>query len=148
MTDARIVVEPNSTRLGHKGPVTGVVWLAIGDTAFPSRDWHDFVVVVLEWWTYAVLQLLRGISKHEVIHFMEGPYLVELSIGAGQAWSVDLFETGQHVGRWDIAPRVLVQSLLSASESVLETCRRETMWSNDAEKLATSMSSLKDELPA
>ena len=62
MTDARLIVEPSSIRPGHKGPVTGIVWLSMGDVAFPSRGWNDFVVVVLTGCANAALQLLLQIA--------------------------------------------------------------------------------------
>jgi hypothetical protein len=150
MTEARIMVDPGTLRRG-RGPATGVVWLAIGHVAFPTAGWNDFVVVILGWWAKAVLQLLRGTSKREEVNFMDGPYLVEVSVVSPNEWEMRLFETGRakHKRGGDtVDPSVLAESIVSAAESVLAACRERNYWSADADALADLEVSLRNEVPA
>ena len=75
---AHIMIDPSSFRLGGIGPSTGEIWLAFGRIAFPAPRWNDFVVVILEAFATALLRILMGRSTVERVHFMEGPYEVEL----------------------------------------------------------------------
>ena len=144
MSKARLVVDPASIRTRGAGPATGSVWLALEEVAFPSKDWNDFIVVILEAWVGAVLRLLEGSSRNEIVHFMDGPYLVELSRTSAAILRLRAVENSYHEkASTDVEALPLVESLLNGSEGVLAVCRGEQCWSADAEKLAESLPSLR-----
>jgi hypothetical protein len=82
------MTNPDTFRLGRVGPATGEIWLAVDDVAFPAPNWDDFVIVILDAWTTALLRLLRGSNQFERVHFMEGPY--EVQMRAERVGMVDL----------------------------------------------------------
>lgn len=132
-----------STRVG--GPATAGIWLEVDGREFPSRGWNDFAVVVLGWWVAAVLRLLDGESTRETVHFMDGPYAVEVTQpfssrlrfrGLGGASRRDEVVVGE--GR--AAP--FLDSLLSASRTMLDLCRAQGWWSPDAQELKDSSEAL------
>jgi hypothetical protein len=120
----------------------------VGETAFPAAGWNDFIVVVIGWWARAVLQLLRGTSKREEVHFMDGAYLVELVKRSSSEWDIRLFETGgakRLRSQETIDATLLVDSIVAASQSVLAACREHNLWSVDADALADQELALRKE---
>src|SRR5204862_8332605 len=73
-----IFTNPQSIRPGRKGPPTAEIWVVLGGMPFPEPHWNDFAVVIIEAWIVGALRLLRG-SGLERVHFMDGPYLVEMT---------------------------------------------------------------------
>jgi hypothetical protein len=146
MIQARIVVEPVTLRPGRLGSATGVIWLLIGEMAFPTADWNDSVVVVLGWWAKAALQLMRGISKREEVNFIDGPYQVRLAIRSADEWEIRLFATGPTCtpsGRAVVNPRALVDSIIAAAGALLTACRTMNCWSVEADVLERLEASLR-----
>lgn len=107
----------------------------------------DFVVVVLGWWTEALLQLLTRRSDEVEIRFMEGPYLVRVSRASPERVRLECVEAGLrsrvvHVGFADAGE--LVDSLLRASRETLDVCAGRGWSSADVEALRSSLAALDD----
>ena len=147
MSEARIFFDAKTLRQGGVGPATGNVWVMLGDVAFPQIGWNDFAVVVLEAWVSAILRLLRSVSRNELVHFMDGPYVVELA----QLSEDTLRLRANSHGRGeeicvDTKALPLIESLLIASEGALMASRYEACWSVDADRLSTSLPVLRREV--
>ncbi len=149
MTQAKIVVDTDSIAASSFGPATGGVWIEIGSEAFPCEDWSDFVVVVLETMVTAVVRLLSGASDKERIHFMEGPYALDLSRLPGRSLQVHAIErrrTDVVQASMDIGAGVFAEELLGRVEQVVTVCRERDIWSDDADKLQAALAVLRGEL--
>ena len=75
ITETHLVVELGMLNVCAQGPATGGIWLVTGGSEFPRAGWNDFIVVVLGWWSSAILRLLENNSGMERVHFMDGPLL-------------------------------------------------------------------------
>lgn len=147
MTEAYFVVDAETLRPGTMGPATANVWLMLGDSAFPLRAWNDFVVVILEAWVSSMLRLLRGLSDCELVHFMDGPYAVEISALAPGMVRLRAIEHGRdEVAQVDTKVPPLIQNLLAASDSILAACKTQNCWSTDADKLSANLPALRREI--
>jgi hypothetical protein len=147
MTETRIVVDPKTIRPGGVGPATGNVWLALGQIAFPIKDWNDFVVVILEAWVSALVRLLRGVSEHERVHFMDGPYVVDVVCPFQGMLQLRAIEGGRHERACvNTQALPLAESLLIGSEGILIACRDSSCWSTDADKLNALLPALQEEV--
>jgi len=149
MTGASLVVETASLRFRPDGPATGNVWLVLNGQEFPMRGWNDFVVVILGWWAAALLLVLRNESPHEMVEFMDGPYAVEVSRTlSGTLWFRALEGPGRNsevvIGEGLIKPFAV--GLVAQSREVLNACRRQGWWSEDAETLQSALEDLEQEL--
>ncbi len=146
MSEARIVFDAKTLRPGRMGPATGNVWLTFDDTAFPRQDWNDFAVVILEAWASAMLRLLQGVSEHELIHFMEGPYVVDVA-RVPAAFRLRAISNGRDERACvDVQTLPLVESLLIASEEVLTASRNKSCWSAEADRLSGNLPALRREV--
>jgi hypothetical protein len=147
MTEARLVVGPSSISFRRSGPATGDIVLMIDGTPFPMGGWNDFVVVIVEAWISALLQLLRGSSAIERVHFMEGPYAVDM--GPLQSGSVRIrtFErTNREHMLVDVPCATLVESAIAAGEDVLKACESAQQRSRDSDRLAVTLDALRREV--
>jgi len=148
MTNVRIVVDAKSISPGRTGPATGNVWIMLGQLAFPFQNWNDFVVVILEAWASAVVRMLRGVSEHERVHFMEGPYVVEVSRASEDVLRLHAIERvrqEQEIASEDARALDFIDGMLACSEEVLAACRQKGCWSVDADKLEAALPLLREE---
>jgi hypothetical protein len=147
MTEARLVIDPTSISLRSVGPATGDIALVLGDIAFPAEAWNDFVLVVLEAWLSALTRILRHLSDAERVHFMEGPYSVDitrLSKGAIQVRALQRPNQPRAVA--EVMPIALVKDAIAAADGVVAFCRMHDHSSTDLDRLKTALAVLRQEV--
>jgi hypothetical protein len=150
-TDTHLVTELGTLNVRTRGPATAGIWLVAGGLQFPRVGWNDFVVVVLGWWSAALLRLLGNNGATERVHFMEGPYAVEISKSRSGNLQLRMFAgpSGGHevaVGEADI--QRFCGELATQSRELLYECRLREWWSADAEALALHLDDLDRKLAA
>lgn len=146
MTKAHLVVDAETLRPGNAGPATGNIWVVLDHSAFPVEGWNDFVVVILDAWVSGLLRLLRGLSDRELVHFMDGPYAVEISaLAPGTVRLRGIRQGRDEVEYVDAKVTSLIENLRLASESILAACRAQSCWSTDADKLSANLPALRRE---
>jgi hypothetical protein len=146
---ARIIVDAKTFHVGNMGPATGNICLSLGSSAFPSQSWNDFVVVVLEAWVSALTRLLSGISEHEFVHFMEGPFAVEMIPSRQDTVRLRAITNGRsEVACVDTEVLSLAEDLIRGSEQILAACRNQQYWTADSEKLSASLPALRKQILA
>lgn len=145
--NTHIVINHGSFRPGGVGPSTGEIWLTIDGVAFPAPHWNDFVIVILEAWAAALLRLARGYSRFERVHFMDGPYEVELSRTGEGVLELRALERGS-VEKARVSVRVdpLLADLLAAAEAMVLACHRHGDTSNDAVRLERALPIIRTEV--
>ncbi len=144
-TETHLVTELGRLSVRPLGPVTAGIWLATGVSAFPMVGWSDFVVVVLGWWVAAILRLLRGESGMERVHFMDGPYAVEISMSDSRKLHFRMFSGpggGREVAFGESDVERFTCELLDQSRKALDECRLQGWWSADADELTSHLQKL------
>lgn len=142
-----MLVDPSSVAGGALGPTTGDIAVMVGGVVFPDPGWNDFVVVILDAWALALPRLLRGESQSERVHFMEGPYAVDISrIDASSIRLCAIEGRDRQVACAEGATVGFAESVVSASQDVLRACRDGGAWTRDAEQLDRALSDLRGEL--
>ena len=142
-----LVVDPSTLVMRENGPATGCIWFKFGEVSFPAEEWNDFVVVVLGWWTGALVRLLTVRHGKEVLDFMDGPYAIEVAVSGGER--VLVFRALEGTGRIQerltgVRPlREFVAELLDQSRRIIAIYRKRGKWSDDAETLLANMTLLK-----
>ena len=115
----------------ERGNVTGVIYVKLESGAFPERGWSDFPVIILSWWTEALLQLEVPTRREVLWRFMEGPHSLTLTKVEGAIPSDAL--AFEHVQ----------SSMREAAERVVSYCERHKMLSKDLETLRLNVGRLK-----
>ena len=82
-TDTLLVADAETLEFRQGGPAIGGIWLVTESGAFPQVGWSDFVVVLLCWWADALLKVLLNQDIQARVHFMAGPYAVDVARSFG-----------------------------------------------------------------
>lgn len=150
-TETYLVTELGMLKVRVHGPAIAGIWLVTGRDGFPMVGWTDFVVVLLGWWSRAILRLLGNNSGTERVNFMDGPYAVELSMAQSGKLRFRMFagfSGGREaaVGEADI--KRFISELATQSRKLLDECRLREWWSPDAEALTSHLHDLERQLAA
>lgn len=141
-----IVFVPGSLHTSPRA-ASGRFWCVIGEQPFPMEGWSDAVVVVLGWWANALIRLNAQAGDMEVVHFMEGPYEVEirrLADGTFRLSAVERRTQGGPPARVrEISEAALPRAVLVAGDTVLQECRAADWWSADADTLEAALAQLR-----
>lgn len=57
-----ISVEIETMEFRFGGPATGNITIDVDNKGFPKSSWNDFVIVILGWWTTAILRIMLNES--------------------------------------------------------------------------------------
>lgn len=148
MSDIHLTTDLKNLRVCPQGPATAGIWLTFGDSAFPQRMWTDFIVKVLAWWAHSLIRVLRGDVLNAKVHFMDGPFLVELSMINSERLTFKMFDDayGNHLVATGEAPcRQFLAEIVTQSRLLLAECRSRGWWSSDADILSQCIDDLNRE---
>jgi hypothetical protein len=102
--------------------------------------------VILEAFAAALLRILRGSSSFERIHFMDGPYEVELRRASARELQIRALESGSiEKARADVPVSVVVADLLAAADAMLTVCHKAGEMSRDSERLEHAVQEMRAE---
>jgi len=116
-----------------------------GEDTFPAVGWDDFGVVILGWWAGALCRILRSESKNELVHFMDGPYAVEVSMPEPGMLNFRMIARDVEVGTGAAEAKLFVANVIAQSQKLLDECRLQGGWSSDADHLASELMTLEQE---
>jgi hypothetical protein len=149
MIQVQVLIEADSVRASPGGSLTANIWLALDRFEFPTYRWNDFAVVILSWWVSAALDLIRNNILEKTIHFMDGPYAVEVAIAPlGMLRFRALEGVGRNIEIANVQGHALpfIESVVFASHMLIEECKRLQWWSADAEVLSKKLELLEHEI--
>jgi hypothetical protein len=90
--------------------------------------------------------MLRGDSYHEIVRFMDGPYLVSIEPTESESWRLKLVEErliGSVVRvEASVDANALIESVVAAAHDMLSLCRERSWVTDDSQKLARALSEL------
>ena len=105
--DPTVVVDLDSLKQSGS-EITGVIFLQLGERAFPEVRWNDSVTVILSWW-------LATIKNHENdFSFMDGPFSFKVKGAELELWISDKLET-----TYLIDSEMMTYNILSAVQRVV-----------------------------
>lgn len=141
----RMVTSPESLTFRGERPATGDIWLLVGDQEFPMSGWNDFVLVILEAFVAGLSRLLAGEQVRITVHFMDGPYAVELERSSSSTVRLRALErkggsTEKMAGHTEVLS--FADDLAAQTRALLAKCRKQESWSKDAMALESALSAL------
>lgn len=148
MTTARLVVDLSSVSFRPLRPATGNISLLLGGVVFPTDSWNDFVIVVVEAWLTALVRLARHTSASERVHFMEGPYAVDITRLPTGEFRLRAFERpSTDYALIEVSASMLVEDAIAVADAILRMCRTTPDRSADVDKLELALLVLRKEAP-
>ena len=143
----RVVIRPETIEVSSHNRATGVIYFADNQKVFPEANWNDFVDVLLLEWSRQLLGVASGRMEQVTLRFMDGPFSVGLVCEATQCRA--LFKHGDKVvgsvGEIEVAD--LIQSFMSAGESLLNNDAFLTQMPKEASELRVALTQLKRGVP-
>lgn len=147
MKEARLVVDATTVLVRSSGPATGDIALVIGGITFPGPGWNDFVIVILGAWLSALARLVRKESAGERVHFMEGPFAVDMKrLENGTIRLRALERPDGERAVLAVPPLALVENAVAAADDVLRICRDKAHRSDDVDQLEATTMLLREEV--
>lgn len=143
--DLSIGLNLQSIAQSKSGNVTGVIYWKIGTVSFPENGWNDFVLVLINAWLESAIRLINRESTNEVLHFMDGPFIVKCKSRGSRSTckfieskSNDLIEC-----EWDGQTIVFAKIVLNASYAILPACQQFKNIESELEILETNQARLR-----
>jgi hypothetical protein len=124
-----LLVRRESLTISKHGSIWGEIWCQLSQGQnFPEARWSDLVVAVLGWWLESIVTLVDGRKRNATMTFMDGPFQVNVFAKRMDSWEAELVARrvagDQVLHRVEFAPDPFIDSLIQASEDVLEECAK------------------------
>ena len=139
-----LVLREDSFRKHPNGTVTGIVFWRVSDNAFPDDAWNDFVIIILGWWTNAIIRLLSGTTTVETMDLMDGPYSV-ICEGSTEFLRCRFVQRGEGekvIAVWTGRTSSLAEQILDAAKIALRQCHHNSWMDSDITRLEEAKNTL------
>lgn len=140
-----VSIQPASLDSSSGGLITGVIYISLDERAFPDATWSDLIVAVLLGWVESLSGFLDGSDAAE-LHFMDGPFHVEITPGDQSNWTATLVhdrKRGPTRADYQVRPSAVVNAILNAGVGVLSESAARQWNSRDLVHLGTTMKGLR-----
>jgi hypothetical protein len=147
--NSALIVDTETLKFNGVGLPTGNIWLEIDGKPFPMRCWNDFIVVLLGWWTGALLKLIRGESVSEDVGFMDGPYTVEVAAISSEMFRLRALQgedRTDEICAGEVVAKDFIQKVILQARDVLNACQQNVYRSKDVEILEVALKNLECEV--
>jgi hypothetical protein len=144
MTTVRLHALPAGLSVRTSGPETGDIAVVFDGRAFPASKWNDFVVVILTAWLSALRRVCQTAHTTERVHFMEGPFAVDLTgLGDGTVRVRAIERPSRQRAMVDVSSRDLIADADAAASAILGECGRMSHRSADTDHLERALAELR-----
>jgi hypothetical protein len=129
----------------RSGTVIACVWLSNDRIAFPAEEWDDFATAITSAFAEAVARVAGG-TRDVTVHFMEGPFTVQLAGEGPDILRLRGFENGLGgTVRFDERVRMLEfgLSVQEAASSLLRWCHQRDWCGRDEDELTSGLAVLR-----
>lgn len=112
INDISLLIDLKNSWISSNGRLVCNIYFSFDNLVYPSKTWHDFVEVILNWW-------LIELSKRKKIYnlyFMDGPY--ELTAKFLDNDLVEIYFDNEHPVICNT--KSLVKSIINASNKLLK----------------------------
>jgi hypothetical protein len=120
-------------------PLVFPIWIEHENVSYPSEDWWDFGVVILDWWSGHLLDLLQHARVRRFL-FMNGPYEVQVRHRRATRM-MELRPLGLE-SAWEASPSELVNVLINALQATRQELERSDVGKRDQELIQHLLSQL------
>ena len=136
-------------RATDTGSALGQIWFDIGGRSFPSSQWDDFIIFVLDWWRLGIRNVLTGADDDAIFAFMDDPYELWMRpMAGGYSFTCKYHDEEIASGNEDHAGmRDLAQSYYDCVGAVLERIEEDSDWRTTYLGSVPQIEDLKAELP-
>ncbi len=117
-----------------------IAWVDNG-LYYPMDPWLDFGILVLGWWTNAIVPMIRGEEDNIKLSFMDGPYYLMVTIDRSSQEVTFSGENGRTFEAKSSIDEVRKQ-IISAAKFIDAELSKHNLLNTDRESLAWCIKSL------
>jgi hypothetical protein len=136
----QIITNPDSLQRSVTGSITGQICLRGPTGFFPEESWHDFPVVILNWWVTGLGELASGKKGSFSGSFMDGPFSFRVGAGPRDVGRIAWGRRGSESNIGIVSIAALLQSAIAAGRLIEESCRAKNWASDDLDNLGQAIS--------
>jgi hypothetical protein len=144
VSKADLWVDLSTLDLRRRGPATGNIVLLVDGEKFPAPAWNDFAIVILDAWIRALHQMTTRQSARERVHFMEGPYAVDLLRLQDGRLEVRAIAGDRRGACVRVAKRSMAEKAVATADSVLLRCQQSSYRPRDVALLEEAVARLRE----
>ena len=133
-----ICVFPESLVKTATDSISGTFYVKLGEFVFPDDKWNDFIVIILDWWLNDLLLIITNPIHKITCNFMDGSFRFEISPKIDGFCEINFFSNNSFISNGIINKLVLINDMLSVSNTVLRACKKNGWSTTDIEKLKDS----------
>jgi hypothetical protein len=145
--EVELIVPREALRLSADQALRGTIFFRKGSIEFPTNDWDDFVVVLLEWWLRALMPIVRGEEASAEFLFMEGPYQVNVEAISPTMIVLQFFDRSNpeflESDQGEQTLSDLTHQLCDASDVVIDRAKGIGLQNRDLDRLHTTLAEMR-----
>lgn len=117
-----------------------IIYIKLGETCFPCKDWTDMATSVLFQWIENVLRNRGRNNTHYELFFMDGPYKIDVfQRNSGVILQGKCFrDSNETLFEFTCSYKALVLELLSATKCLKNILKVNPLFSHHFEDIVTS----------
>jgi hypothetical protein len=119
-----------------------IAWIDNG-LYYPMDPWLDFGILVLGWWTNALLSMIRGEEDNIKLSFMDGPYYLMMKIDRSSQ-EVTLSGDNGKIFEANSSIDEVVNQVISAARFIDRELSKHHLLTTDRDSLAWCIKSLSE----
>ncbi len=113
------------------------IWWVFGDKQYPEENWTDFALVLVQWWSAQMIEMLQGKAEID-LSFMEGNYALHISRN-GSTLTITEPDRDLYV---EADFHAFLQELRQANLNLIDALRSSDLLSAEVEKLERGLAKI------
>ncbi len=111
------------------------IYIDNGEFIFPEKEWSDFIVITLNWWSDSLLRLMNNASKSESFDFMDGPLLFKINYTRENEFDIYFLRKDIVMHKATISGESFCKYFIKEMNSLLRYLNKEDWHDEEVEKL-------------
>ena len=142
-----MLIKINSSSIFKEGNhVFGNVYFEGKECVFPDKDWNDFIIIIVNWWSLALKKLLKNGTLSEELLFMDGPFSVKINYLEEDYFDLFFFEQDKISGTSKVKIYYFINEFLKEVNSLIRHIDSFKWDSNEIRDLKINYTDLKNAL--
>jgi len=101
------------------GNVFGIIYFQHESMIFPEKNWNDFIVIILNWWSDALLKLIGNESISAELLFMDGPFSVKVNYLDDKTLKLYFINEDDIIGNAEVLIQDFIKDFLKEVNSLI-----------------------------
>ena len=133
----------NTYKEGDK--IFGNIYFENDDVIFPEKNWNDFVVVIVNWWSESLYRLINNETVSEELEFMDGPLSIKINFFNENKFDLFFVNNGKVQFNTNVKMDEFVGLFIKELNSLIRFINDNNWENNDVTLLKSNYKKLSDE---